>query len=54
METDYPDNDCGNDFDWWWQTVGMVDAEERRVSEANEMLRIIADEEHDEKPTDTV
>ena len=41
---DSPD-DCGNDFDWWWQTVGRHQQEEAELEEVNAMLQFIEGEE---------
>lgn len=42
------DRDCGNDYEWWWETVGRFQDEEKKAAErdeANAMLRIIAGED---------
>jgi len=45
-DIDAPDSpdDCGNDFDWWWQTVGRHQQEEAEMEEVNAMLQFIEGE----------
>ena len=46
-DIDAPDSpdDCGNDFDWWWRTVGRHQQEEAEMEEVNAMLQFIEGEE---------
>lgn len=45
-DLDAPDSpdDCGNDYEWWWQTVGRHQQEEAEMEEVNAMLQFIEGE----------
>lgn len=41
-------DDCGADYEWWYQTVGQYQDEQKHAAErddVNTMLRIIAGED---------
>ena len=46
-DLDAPDSpdDCGNDYEWWWQTVGRFQREEAKREEVNAMLEFIMGED---------
>lgn len=46
-DLDMPDSpdDCGNDYEWWWETVGRFQQEEAEMEEVNAMLQFIEGDE---------
>jgi len=49
-DLDIPDtpDDCGNDYEYWWKTVGQFQEDEAREAErdeANAMLKLIFGED---------